>query len=43
MTIAGNFFDYMKDIEVIGSDLTFAPGGYGSPSLIVKELAVTVD
>lgn len=43
MTIAGNFFDYMKNIEAIGSDLTFAPGGYGSPSLIVKELAVTVD
>ncbi|MEK5036467.1 TldD/PmbA family protein [Sporosarcina sp. FSL K6-3457] len=43
MTIAGNFFNYMKDIEETGSDLTFAPGGYGSPSLIVKELAVTVD
>ncbi|TQR20840.1 TldD/PmbA family protein [Psychrobacillus vulpis] len=43
MTIAGNFFDFMKDIEEIGSDLHFRPGGYGSPSLHVKELSVTVD
>ncbi|WP_318616676.1 TldD/PmbA family protein [Sporosarcina sp. YIM B06819] len=43
MTIAGNFFDYMKGIEEVGADLKFAPGGYGSPSLIVKELSVTVD
>ncbi|MFJ7935320.1 TldD/PmbA family protein [Sporosarcina sp. NPDC096371] len=43
MTIAGNFFDYMKAIQEVGSDLTFAPGGYGSPSLLVKELSVTVD
>ncbi|CAM3190018.1 TldD/PmbA family protein [Filibacter tadaridae] len=43
MTIAGNFFDYMKDIEEVGSELHFLPGGYGSPSLRVKELSVTVD
>ncbi|KAA0948741.1 TldD/PmbA family protein [Sporosarcina sp. ANT_H38] len=43
MTIAGNFFDYMKDIKETGSDLEFMPGGYGSPSLLVKELSVTVD
>ncbi|MBD7908063.1 TldD/PmbA family protein [Sporosarcina gallistercoris] len=43
MTIAGNFFDYMKSIEAVGSDLKFVPGGYGSPSLKVKELSVTVD
>ncbi|WP_391120958.1 TldD/PmbA family protein [Psychrobacillus sp. L3] len=43
MTIAGNFFDYMKEIEEIGSDIHFLPGGFGSPSLRVKELSVTVD
>lgn len=43
MTIAGNFFDFMNNIEEIGSDLHFRPGGYGSPSLRVKELSVTVD
>ncbi|MFF2752444.1 TldD/PmbA family protein [Psychrobacillus sp. NPDC058041] len=43
MTIAGNFFDYMKDIEEVGADLHFLPGGFGSPSLRVKELSVTVD
>ena len=43
MTIAGNFFDYLKDIEEVGADLKFMPGGYGSPSLVVKELSVTVD
>ena len=43
MTIAGNYFDYMKSIEEVGSDLEFSPGGYGSPSLLVKELSVTVD
>lgn len=43
MTIAGNFFEYMKNIEEIGSDLHFLPGGFGSPSLRVKDLSVTVD
>ncbi|WP_432351998.1 TldD/PmbA family protein [Sporosarcina sp. A2] len=43
MTIAGNFYDYMKAIVSVGSDLKFVPGGYGSPSLKVKELSVTVE
>ncbi|MDS9471916.1 TldD/PmbA family protein [Sporosarcina pasteurii] len=43
MTIAGNYFDYLKQIEEVGADLEFSPGGYGSPSLLVKELSVTVD
>lgn len=43
MTIASNFYQVMKTIEAIASDLTFQPGGYGSPSILVKELAVTVD
>lgn len=43
MTIAGNFFDLMNETEDVGSDLYFQPGGYGSPSLLIKELSVTVD
>ncbi|MCJ7841071.1 TldD/PmbA family protein [Lederbergia sp. NSJ-179] len=43
MTIAGNFFELLKDIEEVGSDLYVSPGGTGSPSLLVKELSVTVD
>ncbi len=43
MTIAGNYFEYIKNIEEAGSDLKFSPSGYGSPSLLVKELSVTVD
>lgn len=43
MTIAGNFFDYMNGIESVGADLKFVPGGYGSPSVKVKALSVTVD
>lgn len=43
MTVAGNYFDYLKHVEAVGTDLQFAPGGYGSPSLYIKELSVTVD
>ena len=44
ITVAGNFFDVMKDVLAVGSDLKFGMGGYGgnvgSPSLYVKSLAV---
>ncbi|MGE7835405.1 TldD/PmbA family protein [Viridibacillus arvi] len=43
MTIAGNFYELMKDIEETCKDLYFLPDGYGSPTLLVKELSVTVD
>lgn len=47
MTVAGNFFDVLKDVEAIGKDLEFSPmgsSGYiGSPSLKIKSLAVTID
>ena len=43
MTIAGNYFDYLNNIETVGSDLEFRHGGFGAPSLLVKELSVTVD
>lgn len=43
MTVAGNYFEYLKQIKEVGTDLEFVPGGYGSPSLLVKDLSVTVD
>ncbi|MBS3680328.1 TldD/PmbA family protein [Ornithinibacillus massiliensis] len=47
MTIAGNFFELLMDIEKVGNDLEFSPMDYygyiGSPSLKIKGLAVTVD
>ncbi|MFD1205931.1 MULTISPECIES: TldD/PmbA family protein [Sporosarcina] len=47
MTVAGNFFELLQDIEEIGEDLEFSPmsfNGYiGSPSLKIKSLSITVD
>lgn len=40
ITVAGNFFTLLKDIEAVGSDLKFPMSSIGSPSLIVKELSV---
>ena len=39
VTIAGNLFDFLKDIEGLGSDLRFF-GGTGSPSVRVKRLSI---
>lgn len=47
ITIAGNFFELLQNVEIIGSDLEFdVPGSFGSmgsPSLIIKSLAVSGD
>lgn len=43
MTIAGNFFNLLKEVQEVGSDLYVSAGGIGSPSLLLKELSVTVD
>jgi len=41
ITVAGNFFALLKDIQAIGNDLFFGPsGGAGSPSVWVKEISV---
>lgn len=43
ITVAGNFFDLLKDVLAFGSDLEFGfPGAssYGSPSILVRELSV---
>ncbi|MEW9108172.1 MAG: TldD/PmbA family protein [Cytobacillus gottheilii] len=42
MTVAGNFFDLLQQIEEVGSDLEFSLA-FGSPSLRIKELAVTIE
>ncbi|RKD30566.1 TldD/PmbA family protein [Thermohalobacter berrensis] len=45
ITIAGNFFDMLKEIEVIADDLKFVlPSGngfIGSPSLKIKKLSIS--
>ncbi|CAM4094819.1 TldD/PmbA family protein [Lederbergia lenta] len=43
MTIAGNFFELLKQIDEVGSDLYFSTSGIGSPSLLLKGLTVTVE
>jgi PmbA protein len=43
ITISGNFYELLKDIETVGSDLRFGlPGSecIGSPSLVIKSLSV---
>ena len=40
ITIAGNFFTLLKDIENIGNDLKFPMSSIGSPSVIVRELSL---
>lgn len=40
ITVAGNFFTLLKDIEEVGSDLKFPMSSIGCPSIIVKELSV---
>lgn len=42
ITIAGNFFDLLNNIEDVGNDLeeSGVTSGYGSPSIIIKELSV---
>jgi PmbA protein len=47
MTVAGNFFELLQELEQIGNDLKFTPmamkGNIGSPSLKVKSLSIAVD
>ena len=40
ITIAGNFFEMLKAVQAVGSDLTFPQGAFGSPSLYVGRLSV---
>lgn len=40
ITVAGNFFELLRDIEMVGSDLEFAAGCFASPTLMVRSLSV---
>lgn len=40
ITVAGNYFQLLKDIEKIGKDLKFPMSSVGSPSVIIKELSI---
>lgn len=40
ITASGNFFDLLKDIEELGSDLKFPMSSVGSPSVKIKSLAI---
>ena len=41
ITVSGNYFDVLKNITAVASDLKFAfGGGTGSPGIVIKELAV---
>jgi len=39
-TISGNFFTLLREIEKVGEDLEFLRGKYGSPSVLVRGIAV---
>ena len=40
ITVAGNFYQLLKNIRAVGSDLTFPGSSIGSPSVDVGEIAV---
>ncbi len=40
ITIAGNFFEMLKSVRAVGSDLTFPQGAFGSPSVDVGKLSI---
>ena len=40
ITVAGNFFDLLKNIDVVGSDLKFPMSSIGSPSVKITELSI---
>lgn len=40
ITVAGNFFDLLKNIKTIGTDLKFPISSVGSPSVIVEGLSI---
>ena len=41
ITIAGNFYELLKNIRAVGSDLVFPGSGVGAPSLDVGERTVS--
>ena len=41
ITVAGNFYDLLKSVRAVGSDLTFPGSGIGCPSVDVGEIRVS--
>jgi len=41
ITIAGNFFAMLSDVQAVGNDLDFGAGAIGAPSLFIGSLAVS--
>jgi len=40
ITVAGNFFELLKNIETVGSDFRFGTNDVGSPSILVNGLSI---
>ena len=40
ITIAGNLTHLLDSVIAVGTDLTFGPGGLGSPTLVISELSI---
>jgi PmbA protein len=40
ITIAGNLTRLLSSVAGVGTDLTFGPGGIGSPTLVIAELSI---
>lgn len=43
ITVAGNFFELLLNIEEIGEDMKFSLSGTGSPSVLIKNLHFSAD
>ncbi len=39
-TVSGNFFELLKKVEILGEDLDFIFGQFGSPSVLVRDMSV---
>lgn len=42
-TVSGNIYRLWEEIVLLGSDLEFAPGGFGAPTVAIKELSISND
>lgn len=40
-TVSGNVYQMLEDIEMLGADLKFNSSGFGSPTVAIKNLAVS--
>ena len=40
ITVAGNFYELLKNVRAVGSDLEFKSGNIGSPSVDIGDIHV---